>query len=231
MEETRDGGEDLEGRFGPRFHSLSTTQKMALATVAVESRVSHARLKTMVYEHPRDISAALSWLCREGFLDSAGVARGTYYFFRGEPPVEAPSLFDSPATPRSEQMEPRSEQMEPSADQRSEQMEPRSEQMPNSSEQMSRSSEEWERLMEVARTIRERKKVSSRQQVDAVILELCATAPLSLQDLHALLGRAPDSLRVHYLNRLSKEGRIRLRFAETVNHPQQAYMTVRDSIP
>ena len=65
----------LESLFGSRFHSLTTTQKMALATVAVENRVSHARLKTMVYEHPRDISAALSWLCREGFLDSAGVAR------------------------------------------------------------------------------------------------------------------------------------------------------------
>ena len=85
--------------------------------------------------------------------------------------------------------------------------------------------------MEVARTIRERKKVSSRQQVDAVILELCAIVPLSLQDLHALLGRAPDSLRVHYLNRLSREGRIRLRFTETPNHPQQAYVTVRDGIP
>jgi ATP-dependent DNA helicase RecG len=225
----------LEGRFGPRFHSLTTTQKMALATVAVESRVSHARLKTMVYEHPRDISAALSWLCREGFLDSAGVARGTYYFFRGEPPVEAPSLFDSPAVPRSEQTGLRSEQtglrseqMEP----RSEQMEPRrSEQTLNRSGQESRSSEEWERLQEVARPIRECKKVSSRQQVDAVILELCAAFPLSLSDLQVLLGRAPDSLRVHYLNRLSKEGRIRLRFAETVNHPQQAYMTVRDSIP
>ncbi len=82
--------------------------------------------------------------------------------------------------------------------------------------------------MEVARPIRECKKVSSRQQVDAVILELCAVFPLSLSDLHALLGRAPDSLRVHYLNRLSREGRIRLRFMETVNHPQQAYMTVPD---
>jgi ATP-dependent DNA helicase RecG len=184
--------------------------------------VSHARLKSMVYEHPRDISAALSWLCREGFLDSAGVARGTYYFFRGEPPLiaEAPLPFDSPAMGRSEQMDPRSEQMDP----RSEQMDPRSEQTP---EQMSRSSEEWGRLMEVARSVRECKKVSSRQQVDALILELCAASPLSLSDLHALLGRAPDSLRVHYLNRLSKEGKIRLRFTDTLNHPQQAYMTVR----
>ena len=114
---------------------------------------------------------------------------------------------------------------------RSEQMEPRSEQMLNRSEPMSRSSEEWGRLMKVARPIRECKKVSSRQQVDTVILELCAAFPLSLSDLQMLLGRAPDSLRVHYLNRLSREGRIRLQFTETVNHPQQAYMTVQDSAP
>ena len=107
----------------------------------------------------------------------------------------------------------------------------RSEQTLNRSGQESRSPEEWERLMEVARPIRECKKVSSRQQVDAVILELCAAFPLSLSDLQVLLGRAPDSLRVHYLNRLSKEGRIRLRFTETLNHPQQAYMTVQDGAP
>ena len=208
----------LESLFGSRFHSLTTTQKMALATF-LENRVSHARLKTMVYEHPRDISAALSWLCREGFLDSAGVARGTYYFFPGEAPsaIDAPLLFEAPVRGRSEQM-----------GQRSEQTGQRSEQTAYRPEQIVRSSEDWTRLMEVARQIRECKKVSSHRQVDTVILELCAAAPLSLSELHTLLGRTADSLRVHYLNRLSKEGKIRLRFSDTLNHPQQAYMTVRD---
>jgi predicted HTH transcriptional regulator len=212
----------LELRFGPGFRSLTMTQRMALATVQVEGRVSHARLKTMVYEHPRDISSALSCLCREGFLESAGVARGTYYFFPGEAPAspeesEGPSLFgdNTSSQVRSEQMEVRSEQMEV----KSEQMEARS-------EQIGGSPEEWARLMELARPIRECKKVSARQQVESVILELCATAHLSLRDLGILLGRTTDSLRVHYLNRLAREGKIRLRFPEALNHPNQSYSTV-----
>jgi len=53
----------------------------------------------MVQDHPRDITAALSSLCREGFLESAGVARGTYYFFPGEPPapLEGEGLFENDA--------------------------------------------------------------------------------------------------------------------------------------
>ena len=38
-----------------------------------------------------------------------------------------------------------------------------------------------------------------------------------------ILGRDADSLRVHYLNKMVKDGRMRLRFPEASNHPNQAY--------
>jgi predicted HTH transcriptional regulator len=228
----------LEDRFGSGYRHLSETQQMALATVAAEGRVSHGRLKSMVNDHPRDITSALSALCREGFLESAGVARGTYYFFPGEPPSgtgDEPLLFDNEAplvvpahegseqsseqmSPRSEQMSPRSEQMSP----RSEQMSPRSEQMSPRSEQIPRDSEHWARLMAIARPVREMGKAPV-SKVDSVILELCATGYLTLRELHELMGRSPDTLRVHYLARLTREGRVRPRFPDLPNHPNQAY--------
>lgn len=194
----------LEIRFGARYRRLPETQQMALATVAVEGRVSHARLKTMVFDHPRDITAALSSLCREGFLESAGLARGKYYFFPGESASEEePLLFDALAGS-------------------SEQKEARSEHSAGSSEQNAESSEHWSRLLEIAKKVRESKR-APRNVIEETILTLCSETYLTLRELRDLLGRGGDSLRVHYLSRLAKQGRIRLRYPESQNHPHQAY--------
>lgn len=201
----------LEARFGVRYRSLPETQQMALATVAVEGRVSHARLKTMVFDHPRDITAALSSLCREGFLESAGLARGKYYFFPGESSSEEePLLFDAVAGS-------------------SEQKEASSEHFSRSSEHSVRSSEHWSRLLGIAESVRQSKR-APREVIEETILALCSGSYLTLRELRDLLGRGSDSLRVHYLSRLAKQGRIRLRFPESQNHPNQAYMAV-DSGP
>jgi ATP-dependent DNA helicase RecG len=55
-------------------------------TVALEGKVTHARLKCMSATHPHDLTKALSALVRDGFLESGGITRGTFYFFPGEPP-------------------------------------------------------------------------------------------------------------------------------------------------
>ena len=201
----------LEARFGARYRSLPETQQMALATVAAEGRVSHARLKTMVLDHPRDITAALASLCREGFLESAGLARGKYYFFPGESASEEePLLFDAVAGS-------------------SEQKEVSSEHSAGSSEHSARSSERWLRLLEIGKKVRESKR-APREVIEETILALCSGTYLTLRELRDLLGRSGDSLRVHYLNQLGKQGRIKLRFPESQNHPNQAY-TAADSSP
>lgn len=201
----------LEARFGARYRSFPETQQMALATVAVEGRVSHARLKTMVFDHPRDITAALYSLCREGFLESAGLARGKYYFFPGESASqEEPLLFDA-VTDSSEQKETRSEHLV------------------SSSEQSAGSSEHWGRLLEIAQKVRESKR-APRDVIEGTILALCSGTYLTLRELRDLLGRGGDSLRIHYLSRLAKQGRIKLRYPESQNHPNQAYRAA-DSSP
>ncbi len=201
----------LETRFGLRYRNLSATQQMALATVAVEGTVSHARLKTMVQDHPRDITAALSSLCREGFLESAGVARGTYYFFPGEPPApmdgEGPLLFEGDAQPGSSE-HLSSEHSGPLG--------------ASSSEHLDGDSEHWARLLEIARPVRESRK-APRPRVEAVLTEVCRPGYRTLRELQLILGRDADFLRVHYLNRMVKDGRVRLKFPEAPNHPNQAY--------
>ena len=77
---------ELDERFGTVFRELSDDQRLALVTVALEGKVTHARLKCMSVAHPRDLTKALSALVRDGFLESGGIARGTFYFFPGEPP-------------------------------------------------------------------------------------------------------------------------------------------------
>jgi ATP-dependent DNA helicase RecG len=209
----------LETRFGARYRKLSETQQMALATVAVEGTVSHARLKTMVYDHPRDITAALSSLCREGFLESAGVARGTYYFFPGEPPDgEGPLLFDPEAQPAasSEHLEGSSEHLAGSSEHLGDLGAESSEHLEGAS------SEHLAQLLEIARPVRESGK-APRLRVEAVLTEVCQPGYRTLRELQAILGRDGDFLRVHYLNRMVKDGRMRLRFPEAPNHPNQAY--------
>ncbi|HJX11876.1 MAG TPA: RNA-binding domain-containing protein, partial [Candidatus Binatia bacterium] len=80
--------EELDARFGPRFRGLSETERLALATASIEGRVTHARLRQMSTDHPRDLSATLGRLVDDGFLVSEGVGRGTVYHLPNQPPTE-----------------------------------------------------------------------------------------------------------------------------------------------
>lgn len=108
----------------------------------------------------------------------------------------------------------------------SEQKEVRSEHLAASSEHSARSSEHWSRLLDVAKKVRDSKR-APRDVIEGTILSLCSGTYLTLRELRDLLGRGGDSLRVHYLSRLAKQGRIRLRFPESQNHPNQAYIATR----
>jgi hypothetical protein len=206
----------LETRFGPRFRDLPHTPLVALATVAVEGLVTHARLKSMVADHPRDISSALAQLCREDFLDSAGAARGKYYFFPGEPPEGREGqemLFDPSAS--SERSELSSVQMTAS-----------SVHLAGSSVQSSvhwdDSSVHWPDLLDLGALVRCRKK-APRSEVESAILTVCQGRYLTLKQLGEILGRSLGSLRIHYLSGMAREGRLVLRYPDAPNHPSQAY--------
>ncbi len=64
---------------------------------------------------------------------------------------------------------------------------------------------------------------SPREQVEEAILSLCRDRFVGLPELASSLGRAPATVRTHYLKILLREGRLLLRFPDTPNHPKQSY--------
>ncbi len=83
-----------------------------------------------------------------------------------------------------------------------------------------------EDLWGVAELARKRKRLSPYVMED-IIVQLCAYRPLRLKELADMLERTPDGLRNNYLAKLLRENRLRLKYPDQVNHPKQAYITVR----
>ncbi|MCK9565264.1 MAG: hypothetical protein M0Q43_04375 [Methanothrix sp.] len=189
---------ELEKRFGLSFRRLSELQQLALATAAIERTVTNSRLKSMTSAHPHDITRALQILVKNRFLDSSGATRGTYYYLVGS------SFGIKPLDFWSDKSISGSEHLVPD------------------SEHLKLSSEHLDERDDISLAIRGKKKVP-KDTMDKVILSLCKGRFLSLRQLAELLNRSPDTLRVHYLNRLVKEGTLEQRYPDKPNHPDQGY--------
>ncbi|MEO5368390.1 MAG: putative DNA binding domain-containing protein, partial [Magnetococcus sp. WYHC-3] len=72
-------GEELERRFPGRLATLGQEARLALATALLEGRVSNNRLRELTETHPSDLTKMLRGLVREGFLESHGKQRWTWY--------------------------------------------------------------------------------------------------------------------------------------------------------
>ena len=70
-----------------------------------------------------------------------------------------------------------------------------------------------------------RKKRAPRRLVEEVIVELCAERFLTIQQIASLLARSPETVRVHYVNPMVRSGRLKPRYPDQMNHPNQAYRT------
>jgi hypothetical protein len=225
---------EMEQRFGATFGHLSEVQKLALTTVAVEGKVTHARLHEMTSAHTRDVTLALASLVQRRMLESSGAHKATFYFFPGEPPADEPALaFSSAST---------SQQAAPTGDAPSvengaasyEHSGPSSEHSGLSSEHNAPSSErngsahsaeEASALAAITATLQGKRRVSP-DLMRETLLRLCQGRSLSLAQMGKLTGRAPTTLRTHYLSALVEEGKIALRYPGNPTHPDQGYTTV-----
>jgi predicted HTH transcriptional regulator len=230
--------EALDRKFGPAFRSLTETQRLALATVMIEGRVTHARLRSMTSEHPHDLTKALSFLVRSGHLESTGASRGTVYFFPGDRarverhrdrgtfafPEDGQQLdLFGGDLPREEGEPPRQHPREGGDLPRQHPREggdlPRGTTSPDLGSSFV---EQQERLLAIATPVRERQS-APRPLVDSTIVQLCAGQYLTAQQLGALLNRNPETLRNHYLGRLVRQGLLLPRHPDTPKHRDQAY--------
>ena len=211
--------EELRRRFGKRLEKFSETQRLALATVIIEGHVTHARLKCMSVEHPRDLTLGLSALVREGILDSGSISRSTYYYFPGEPPTALQSfdeMSDSvsgilplPSVPLADSSVPLdSVPLETGS------VPTNKTPVPSESSLLA--------LQTIAKSVKGRKMVP-KDEMRAVILQICRTDFITLRTLAQLLGRSSEYLRIKHLNDMVDSGVLTERFPETPSHPHQSY--------
>lgn len=218
----------LERLFGDRFRRLPAMECLALALAAGEELLTHARLKSVVAAHPGDVSKALARLVREGFLVSAGTGRGMVYSLPGSSALKQPTLLErflGSALPDSGHSADSSVHnggnSGHSADSSvhnggSGQKDTRPEPEPRSDPQL------FLELRERSRPVRSRRR-APRHEMEQAILDVCREHFLLLRDLADVLNRSAETLRVHYLNRMVKEGLLEMRFPASPNHPRQQY--------
>lgn len=84
---------DLQRLFGPRFSSLDRNGRLALATAASETVVTHARLREMTGLHPFDTTKLLQTLVRDGFLEVHNHGRGAVYNLLGASILKPEEVF------------------------------------------------------------------------------------------------------------------------------------------
>lgn len=193
---------ELDQRFGARFRELPETARLALAAAAIEGNVTHTRLKEMCSDHPKDLSKTLARLVEDGFLVSRGATRATTYFFQDK----VPRLEHSPGN--------------------SQHKEESSQHLGSSSQHLLGSSQHLEELLPVAAPVREHKKVA-QTVMRQTITRLCEGRFLTAQELAELLRRNALALQNHYLNSMVRQRRLRLKYPETLTHPQQAYTAAK----
>jgi len=196
----------LESRFGPEFNELSEEQKLALATVAIEGSVTHARIKEMSDIHPHDLSKELKDLVTHRFLQSAGATRAMVY------------TFPRPGVPESD------DTVQIRLDAITEQKGGSSVHLPDSSEHLVPGSEHSALRTLVDERFLGRKKVSNTLMVETILI-LCTGHFLTLDHLADLLKRSPDTIRTHYLNQMVKKNLLELKYPDKRTHPDQGYRT------
>ena len=67
------------------------------------------------------------------------------------------------------------------------------------------------------------KKRVSPELMRQAILIICENDFVSVEEIAAMFSRSRDSVSVHYISRMVKEGLFELRYPENISHPHQAY--------
>ncbi|MDO8873653.1 MAG: hypothetical protein Q7V05_13135 [Methanoregula sp.] len=183
----------LKSRFGSEFNELSKEQKLALATVAIEGSVTHARIKEISDIHPHDLSKELKDLVTHGFLQSAGATRAMVYTF------PRPGLSESDDT------------VQTRLDGIAEQKGGSSVHLPDSSVHSALRTLVDERFLG-------RKKVSNILMEETILI-LCSGHFLTLDQLADFLKRSPETIRTHYLNQMVKRKLLDLKYPDKHTHP------------
>lgn len=215
----------LRLQFGSDFDRLCGDEVQAVVTARLEGQVTNRRLQEMLTLHRVDIGQMLASLVNQGFLSSEGVGRGTRYFVmkaqtppasEGTPPVKSGTSPVSAGTP------PVKSGGSPVKDTGTL---PAHQQMPlESIPSPDAEAASNQALLKVRSSQRVRPQV-----MRAAILHVCKDGFFTAQQVAEQLNRSTGRLQEEFLTPLSREGLLRLRHPDNLNHPQQAYMSQKQN--
>jgi len=212
----------LESRFGTEFNELSEEQKLALATVAIEGSVTHARIKEMSDIHPHDLSKELKDLVTRRFLQSAGATRAMVYTFAGAALVDHEGTVQSrlDAIPGQKKGSPL----------HNEESSLHTDKSPLHNEETplhKKFGTRYEALSQKVFSLLKGKKRASPDLIRRAILIICENDFVTVDEISTMLSRSRDTVSIHYISKMVREGLLELRYPENISHPHQAYRTRR----
>ncbi len=240
---------ELVQLFGEKFQELNEIERLAVVTAQIEGKVTNKRLRSITDFQSRDLTSVFKSLVVSGFLTPDGSGTGTCYRLPGwnllDPRIGVHGVNDSlfnqieltmPIEPSSTHLPSDSEHLPSDSthlppdsthlDFNSEHLDVNSEHLDVNSEHLLFDSIQYQKLASIAIDVSSAKKASA-SQVRSTILLLCNETDLTLDNLSRILKRTPLTLRMHYLSAMIKSGLLQYRFPQTVNHPNQAYRTVK----
>jgi predicted HTH transcriptional regulator len=208
---------ELERRFGSRFSLADEVARLAIATAAIEGRVTNRRIQELAGRHPRDITLMLGALVEAGLLDPHGDRRGAWYTVRGWLTDQGDS---SQGEASSSQTEANSSQTEAN----SSQTETSSSQTETSSSQTKFGSQGPDNSypIDIIEQVASGR-WASRALVEQAILACCQMGYMTVRQIAERLARKPSTIQKNYIIPLVKQGRLSLRYPGRPNHPEQAY--------
>ncbi|WKV97158.1 putative DNA binding domain-containing protein [Pseudomonas sp. H22_DOA] len=235
----------LQATFGSAFSALGSTERMILATAAIERVVSHTRLVDICGVHPHDLTMALGRLVKGDMLVSGGRSRGMIYHLPGEllptpeqvfaePSVVLPDELELPwnlGSSATEYSEVGSEYSEVSSEYCD------TERDVNGClttshldaplvDDLDRLTPSFLAALEALASEPRAKQKLSKDTMTSVISAVCKDQFVTLTALAKLVNRHPDGLRQQHLSTMVRNRQIRLAFPTKPTHEKQAYRTV-----
>ena len=205
----------LENEYGKEFLALSTDEQAILATIYLESEANHQRLKTLLPNHPADITKMLQHLVKQGMLVSTG-GRWAIYSLASDNSLAGSEISlagNNPSYPNNDPSYPNNDPSYPNNESS----------YPNNDAKILEDTD----LISVANPARRKKRLSN-EQLRAIILQLCQHEFLSLATVSDLILRTNQTTQNH-LTSLVKEEKIAKKYPQNT-HPSQAYRTTDEGL-
>lgn len=208
----------LRKRFGQAFDQLSQDEVLTLVTAHIEEDVTNTRMQDLMSNHPSDITKLLRGLVEKGLLVHDNQRRWTRYSL---PASIAPrqDLFSNEETKGAAVGCPSEASHSSPLAGDSSPLAGNSSPLTADSSPLPPKGEDWQAT---AARVASKGKVP-KNEMQAVILELCRNRFLTVSELASLLNRAGPNLRGKYLTPMVRAGLLHYRYPDRPNRPDQAY--------